>query len=188
MALHDVDKSGFQRDNPSPNSHDDMGMAPRKAHGTNSTNYVTGATEDPVSGTNTGTAGGGTAVKQGMKRLVAVCPVGVTNDGSTLTTATVAHNLGYAPKVEADLENATITIAGGTVTGANVPIPLFTDASIDTIKSTALNGGVALGAIIFQTWVYAFADETNVYVNFLNATGLPSSIEVTVYLYLPSGL
>lgn len=48
MAIHGVDKTGSERDSPSPNVHDSMGDAPRPAHGTNSVNYATQATPSGI--------------------------------------------------------------------------------------------------------------------------------------------
>jgi hypothetical protein len=171
MSIHDVSKHDDQRLDPKANASDTR--AQRDAHGTNSVNYVSDATAAPVSGVS---AGGGDGVKAGLKQLVAICPLNVVNDGSSLTTATISHRLGYAPKVEADIENATLTTASGSVSGANVAVPIFTAASI------------AGGNVTFQTFVYAFADASNVYVNLLNGTGSPTTIKVTCYLYRASGL
>lgn len=171
MSLHDVDKGSFDRGSPIPNHHDQIIDGAHKNHGTNSANYTTDATTSPSGGTNTGTPGGGATVAAGFKRLVLTCPMTVTNNGATLTTATLAHGLPFVPVVEASIDNANTTIAGGTATGASIPLPTFTSASI------------AGAQVQFGTWLTAFGDATNVYVNMLNATGSPVTITVTCYLY-----
>lgn len=173
MAIHDVDKNSSERTAPIPNTVDSMGTLPRMAHNTNSINYTTDATDDPTGGTNTGTAGGGAVIKAGFKRLVAVCTIGVVNDGSTITTAQIDHNLGYVPIVEAVVENGSATIATGTATGVSMPLPLFTNATFDLVTPK----------INFQTWLYAFANSTTMYVNMANSTGTPITTTVTCYLY-----
>lgn len=171
MAIHDVDKHSDDRTSPAVNAHDAQNIDQRMAHGTNSANYTTDATGTPAAGV---AAGGGAGVKYGFKRAVLIVPMTVTNNGATLTTATASHPLGYVPKVEADIENATVSTAGSPVTGATQPLPIFTSASI---------GGALAGAVTFSTFLYAFADASNVYVNLLNATGNPVTVTVTCYLY-----
>jgi len=174
MALHDVDIVNPDRGAPVPNAHDHA-SEDRMAHGTNSTNYVTQAT--PIPGA---AVGGGASVKLGFKRCVGIIVLTVGGNASTLNTASAPHGiLTYIPKVEADLEGATITTAGGSATGAAVPLPAFTSASI---------GGVTAGVVTFGSWLQAFTDATNVYVNLYNATGSSITVTVTCYLYQSSGL
>lgn len=45
MALHDVDKHNNDRTSPAVNAHDSQNVAARMAHGTNSINYTTDATD-----------------------------------------------------------------------------------------------------------------------------------------------
>lgn len=99
--------------------------------------------------------------------------VKVINDGSPLTTTSFSHGLYFTPIVLISLDNASESIAGGTATGVKLPGPFFTSASI---------GGVTAGVVTFATWVYGFADATNVYINFLNATGTATTVNVTYYL------
>lgn len=175
MALHDVDKGPGDRGAPMPNTHDTQDV--RLAHGTNSVNYVTDATATPVANT---TVGGGTSVKNGFKRLVGVVPMTLANDGSTLTTVQAAHGLSFVPKVEADLENSSLTVASGsgTASGATISLPVFTSMGIDTVD----------GILVPVAYLYSFADATYVYVNFINASGNPVSYTITCYLYQTSGL
>ena len=142
------------------------------AHGTNSINYITPSTPAPVGGTNSGTAGGGATVAYGFKRLVGTCSITLTNNGSALSTATIPHNLGYVPRVEGALLNATVTIATGSIPGVTIPLPIFDSASV--------TGGSPIG---MTTYLYCFADINNVYVNLLNTTGNPYTVTPTVYLY-----
>lgn len=172
MSLTDVDKNSEDRSTPIPNHTDTVINGATKAHGTLSSNYTSDATTTPVGGTNSGTAGGGKTVASGYKQLVLTVPVTVVNSGGTVTTATLAHPLGYVPIVEASLDNATISTAGGSVSGASLPLPGFTSADLSTSNE-----------IKFATWLYAFADINNIYVNMLNTTGSPISITVTCSLY-----
>lgn len=176
MSLHDVDKNNQDRSVPKPNQSDQLIDGARSNHGTNSINYTTDATQDPVDNT---TPGGGPGVKLGFKHLVLVLPIGIESDGSSLTTAYAPHGLTYVPKVEIDLENATVSTAIGDVTGVTMPGPLFLDADIGTDVT---------GVVTFNNWLYGFADATNVYVQMLNATGNPRSAQVTCYLYRSAGL
>lgn len=56
MGLHDVDKNNNDRSSPAVNAHDDQNIHQRMAHGTNSVNYQTDATNpDLIAGIYSGT-------------------------------------------------------------------------------------------------------------------------------------
>lgn len=120
---------------------------------------------------NSGSVGGGTPILAGFKRLVATCPVTITNNGSDLTTVTVPHGLSFIPLVEGSIDDASDTIESGPVTGVSVAFP--------TIQQAVVSGGVVQVPIL----IYALSDATNIYVNLLNATGSPVSYSITCYLY-----
>jgi len=176
MALHDVDRNSEDRGTPAPNHTDKVIDGAHKAHGTNSVNYVSDATPSYSGGTNTGSVGGGNPIRYGYKKLVSNVSFTLVNDGSTLTTGSIAHGLNYVPVVELLFENASLTIAGGggSVTGATVPGPFFAGADI---------GSDVSGVVSFTSWIYAFADATNIYVNMLNATGSPITLHPTLLVY-----
>jgi hypothetical protein len=162
--IFDVDKSSDDRGTPKPNSHDRLTPGSVPARGTLSTNYTTALPN--ISGL--------PASQLGALTLVQVNTATVVNTGATLTTAQASHGLGYVPVVLAFINNANITVAGGTVTGASLMLPTFTSASI---------GGVTSGAVTFGTWLQAFTDVNNVYINLYNATGNPVTVTITYYLY-----
>lgn len=161
MSIHDVSKSKG-RLTPAPNVQDKQ--AQKMSHGTNSANYVTDATDADTND----------RILYGYARLVLTGTLTVSSDGSTLTTSSDIHNLGFVPNVLAALENANVTIVGGTAVGASMNLPTFTTADIGVSVS---------GDVSFGTWLYAFADDTRVYVNMLNATGIAQTVHVTYYLY-----
>lgn len=113
-------------------------------------------------------------------RIVDRGVVSVSSDGSTANWTTYAHNLGFVPIPFAYLTRVTLS---GITTNGNIPLPTFTSLNIDTLKSTALNGGVARPIDIFGTWMEAVADDTNLYVILYNATGSSiSALDVQFYL------
>lgn len=101
MALHDVDLRGLGRGAPLPNGHDTLDHGAVMAHGTNSVNYVTDASE--VDSLNPGKNGQFTIVQAGSTTIsdaFTTSNPGAGNfvsDGSTLFTQ--AHGLGFIPGV-----------------------------------------------------------------------------------------
>ena len=113
-------------------------------------------------------------------RIVDDGVVAVSSNGATASWSTYAHNLGFAPIPFAYLTNVNLS---GITSAGNIPLPTFTNLNIDTLKSTALNGGVACPIDIFGTWMEAVADETNLYVVLYNATGSAiGPLDVQFYL------
>lgn len=113
-------------------------------------------------------------------RIVSRGTTSIGSSGASSNWNTIPHNLGFAPVVFAYLAGVTLS---GITTNANIPLPTWTSATIDTIKATALNGGVAIPSVIFSTWMEAVADTTNLYVILYNATGASIS-NLTVQYYL----
>lgn len=178
MTLIDFDHQNHDLSHPMPRTHDVLPHDTVMARGTNSINYITPATSSgEQTGDSSSTAGGGTSIKHGFKRLVATVPVTMTNDGSTLTTSYVRHNLGYVPMIEASIENATSTIAGGTAFGLSLPLPTWLGLHTDT----------GAGFVYMHDWMEAFANDQYMYINYYNATGNPVTITVTCYLYQRQG-
>lgn len=163
MAIHSVDKNANGRGNPTPNTHDTIGTPNRMAHGTNSINYLPPG-QPPSSQT---------SLKSGQYRPVLTDQIELINNGGTLTTTTVPHNLGYAPTVKASLNDSTVTGIPGL---ANLELPTFTQATISG------------GNVTFQTWLYTLSDDTYVYFQFLNATGTPITLTLTYYLFQQAAL
>lgn len=161
MSLHDVDKSGFQRDNPSPNSHDDIGMAPRMSHGTNSANYQTGASDIDNSD----------AIRTGFNRYISSFISLVSWAGANnTTTSTIPHGLPYTPIVQAFINNASFSGAVS-LSGVSYPLP----AVIDWDTSTT--------PLSIKTFMWILVDDTNIYVITANgANGSAGSLFITFYL------
>lgn len=159
MAIHDRGKPGAT---PQPNSHDLQGV--RMAHGTNSVNYTTDATDTSKT----------SGILSGIGQLVQTDTVNVPNNGATQTHVTVPHNLGYVPFMMSAVNNASISDANGVVSSnASVFLPTSLSTFIDTVDNI----------IVFRVWLFGFADETNAYFIMTNSTGSPVSIDVTYYLY-----
>lgn len=163
--LHNTDKNSMDRNNPQPNTHDTsyttgfpIVNVPRPAHGIVSTNYRTPGGKPPAT----------PALFSGYKRLVASETVELIASGATLTTTTAAHNLGYAPLVEAAINDATVSGISGLV---NVPLPLI------------VQGSTSGGNVLIQMWLFPLVDATNVYFQLYNATGNSISLGITYYLY-----
>lgn len=113
-------------------------------------------------------------------RIVTGGLTSVSSDGSATNWTTVAHNLGFAPVVFAYLTGVNLS---GITSNGNIPLPTWAGASVDTLKSTALNGGVAKPVFIMSSWIEAVADATNFYVVLYNATGASiSALPVQYYL------
>lgn len=135
------------------------------AHGTTSVNYTTNAVPK---GTNN-------ALKPGFKRMVLSDTVDVTwvaggGSGNT-TTSSVPHPLGYAPLVEAAINNANFT---GSITLLDVNIPLPGPLSVNTSATTL---GITL-------YMQVLVDTENVYFITFAANGAPGgTLAVTYYLY-----
>ena len=161
MGLHDVSKDDSRRLAPKLNQSDQAMQ--RLAKGTTSANDVTADTgfDDQE------------LIKYGFARYVKSDRAAIVSDGSTMTTLQVAHNLGYVPKVEAylnDLENPEIP---GTL--LSMPLPTWTGLFIDTGADPQVQ---------FDTWLYvAGADDTNVYFQLANSTGVALAYVITFYLY-----
>lgn len=172
MALHNVDKSNFERDTPKPNSHDTLEAALRQSHGTNSVNYQTPGGIPPTSGARI-LGGNARLVKSGV--VSHVVPNGV--DGAIhVTTTTTAHGLGFGPLALAYINNATINGGGA----YNIPLPL----PITLGANTGGTGG-APSYLGITAWMQFASDGTNFYVttyttgsSFIGVTYL-----VTFYLY-----
>jgi hypothetical protein len=95
----------------------------------------------------------------------------VVNSGTTVTFTTTPHGLGYAPLIDASINNTTISGIGSNL---NQPLPTWLAADI---------GGTTPGVVSFNIYLSAVVDATNVYFLMLNATGNPKTITVTYYLY-----
>lgn len=113
-------------------------------------------------------------------RIVNQNQTSIGSTGAPTTWNTIPHNLGFAPIVFAYLTNVNLS---GIATAANIPLPTWTGAAIDTIKSTATNSGNAQPIFIFSSWIEAVADATNLYVILYNATGATIN-PLTVQYYL----
>jgi len=144
-----------------PNTHDKL--VQRLAHGTLSANPVTPQTNPNIT----------QGLKSGLFQLVMTNSVEVSDPGTGtgISTAIFVHNLGYTPLVLAAMNNTAVASEFGTVNNASLPLPIFTDATI---------GG---GQVTFNTWLYHYADNTNVYVNILNGTGAPRSAIISLYIF-----
>lgn len=103
----------------------------------------------------------------------------IVNNGSTVTTGKIAHGLGFVPVALGFLSNATNSVVG---TGLGIPLPIYTNASIDTILGAATASGNPLPIIAFQTYLSVMADELFFYVFLINSTGSPVTYEVTYFL------
>lgn len=169
MGLHDVDKNSDDRTSPVVNAHD-LGPDRRMAHGTNSVNYQTAASP----------AFGAAQIQGGNSRLVGADVVRViAPDGTTgvitITTTTYHHNLGYAPKAEAYLNNRQINNGGS----YNIPLPL--DISVGA--NTGGTGGAPEYLGVIRTMYYA-TDATSFYViTYSSGSALAGTYDVTFYLY-----
>jgi hypothetical protein len=170
MSLFDVDKIGPKRNTPSPNTHDTILEGAVTAHGTNSVNYTTDAT----------VSGSGPKIYGGIDRLIksGVATVVIPNGNPghiTLTTTTVAHNLGYAPKAVAVLNNSQIN--GGGAYNIQLPAPLSLG------DNTGATGGAPeyLGFVSYMGYA---TDGTNFYVLTYSSGGMVGTTYlVTYYLY-----
>lgn len=156
MAIHDVSKDHPERANPMPNKHD---VPEVNLPNTMPFNHSTGAGS--------------------LFRQVASGTINVSNNGSVLTTAKVAHGLPYQPAVIAFINNAAPTVvdSDGNLrnlpSNASIPIPNF-------VTATWSQGG---NVITITSYIYAFADPTYVYVNLANSTGSSLNSTVTYYLF-----
>ncbi len=93
--------------------------------------------------------------------------------GDSITTKTIAHNLGFKPTVQAFLNDASISFIdnGG---HTNIPLPAWLGLDINS----AVSGGVVQTAFID-----VMVDATNVYFNLYNATGSAiGDLDITYYL------
>lgn len=98
--------------------------------------------------------------------------------GAATQVLTVAHNLGYKPRVFAYLNSVTITLGTGTYAHVDIPLPTYLSSNIP-------GGGGGPGAlpIAFYTWLDCFVDATNVY--FVHRSGDPTiilTLPITYYL------
>lgn len=86
--------------------------------------------------------------------------------GANYTSA--AHNLGYAPKVLADLNDVNL---GSIFTGGNLPLPTFISASIEG------------DFIAFNSYIFVATDAFSTYFIIYNGSATPiSSFDVKYYL------
>lgn len=89
---------------------------------------------------------------------------------STISTGRIPHNLGFAPAVSSFLNNVGIgSIAGN----ANLPLPTWVGASIDTINQV----------VNFSSWLFAFTDSQYFYATLFNSTGVGINLPITYYLF-----
>lgn len=161
MSLTDVDKNSLDRSVPTPNHNDRIIDGATKAHGTNSVNYTTDATDTSTT----------TGIYTANKQLVRSGDIVITSDGTggnTHTVSTFPHPLGYAPLVEGAFNNAAVTGISGPV---NIPLPTW--LAID------LSGA----SISFLAYTSIMVDASNIYVYTLNLTGLSVQYVITYYLY-----
>lgn len=101
MAIHDVDKSSGGRETPMPNSHDEQGLA-RMAAGTNSTNYVSGASSGQFFSNING-------IKQPIAAGQVTLVKSANNDSGLVS---IAHQLSFVPGVDYYVTNgATVSMA-----------------------------------------------------------------------------
>jgi hypothetical protein len=164
--LFDIDKDNADRGTPSVNTHDKLPADVMMANGTLSTNYIL-SSPNP---------NGIQGVQLGALSLVQVGTAVISNNGSTLTTQTQNHGLGFAPYMVAALNNASIS---GISNPINLLLPTFLSASA---------GGVTTGAVTFGSYLYGLVDQYNAYFQMINATGSPISVTVTYYLYRQSAV
>lgn len=105
-------------------------------------------------------------------RIVKSDTATIASTGATVSYTTVPHNLGYAPVPFAFLLNQTVSTGTSIIsTDANIPLPTFTNATIDTIKGTATNSGNPIPIFAFSGYLEVFCDDMNFYVLLYNATG-----------------
>lgn len=137
-------------------------MSPRMSHGTNSSNYVTGASPPDLS----------LALRTGFGRLINTFTLDFPYDGSTLSLQTIPHGLNYAPFVIGAINQTVNTAIPFNL--VSVILPTFLSANI---------GGSVSGVVSFNAYLYLLVDETNIYAQLLNATGDSGTITVTYYIY-----
>lgn len=91
----------------------------------------------------------------------------ITVTGPARETFTVPHNLGYAPVPQAFLNAVDLT----PLEDVNIPLPAW------------LSIGSSGGNVVFPIWVSIYTDDTNLYIDVFNATGLAiGTFPVTYYL------
>lgn len=112
---------------------------------------------------------------QNIYKIVLTGTNTLVNDGSTETTLTIPHNLGFTPIAQCFLND---TIISGVGTDLSLPLPTYTQVSI---------GGVTAGVVTFSAYLSFATDSTNLYVLLFNATGSPVSYNITYYLLQEAG-
>lgn len=160
MAIHDIDKNSSGRTSPLPNSHDAQGIA-RMAVGTNSSNYVTDAS-NPLDAE---------ALKSGLLKPVQTGTI--TIDGNSTAglpiTSRIAHNLPYVP----------IPMGFIHYSDAYIAMPTFLGLGLD-------NDGAGPD-VAFASWMWLTADSVNVTANlFSGITEDWGTITVRYYLFQQS--
>lgn len=100
----------------------------------------------------------GVVVRQGIADVIVT--------SAPINFATIPHDLGYAPIVEAYFTDVTLSSVGR----GSIPLPSFGSAS--------LSGG----NVNFQTWVFGFANEQNVYIVALNGSGADQGTYTISYI------
>lgn len=93
----------------------------------------------------------------------------VTTTGQPTNWATIPHNLGFAPIPLVFLNGVSLS---GIASGANIPLPTYSNVSIDVVGQQ----------IKFGTWLHALADNLNLYVVLFNSLGTSFSLNFKFYL------
>jgi hypothetical protein len=151
MTLFDTDRHSIDRNNPNPNHHDKVAVESLKAHGTESVNFLTDASNTTLSAG--GKNGQFTIVQSdiillGINVELASTPgAGIFKAFRNVTIAFVPHNLPFIPVVT----GVAVTTSG--LTYKQMP---FSDNNYDTPTTSALWVNLKFSAD--ATYVYVSAD------------------------------
>jgi hypothetical protein len=120
--------------------------------------------------------------EQNTFKIVATGTITVAGTGGATTTnwSSISHGLPFAPIAVGFLNHANVA---GVTTSGNLMLPTWTGLTVDTIKTTATNSGIARPILIFDSYLEIVPDATQVHVILHNATGSAiSTLTVTYYL------
>lgn len=106
--------------------------------------------------------------------IVATDSVLIQITGPLIETTTIPHNLGYTPRVFAQLDDRSLVtdLSGGLAAHANLALP------------TGLSYSIGGGVVTIVVWLEVFADDTNLYFRCLNADGstYPGGLPIKYFL------